>query len=224
MILDALWRLRRRFLAAAREAPAGPLGDYYAAGMADLGAHDADLVAIDLETDGLDAKSHAIIEIGCVGMTPFAIDLSTALRLRLRPPSALRGESVVVHRITDDALALAAEEPEALARLLPCLARRVIVAHFARIEMAFLDAACRRAFGAPFVAPFICTFQLEERWFPAARKSDDLRLGNLRAAYGLPDYTAHDGLIDALACGEVLLAQRARKDNPGLPVADMLRR
>ena len=111
-----------------------------------------------------------------------------------------------------------------LARILPQLAGRVLVAHFAQIEAAFLDAACQRIYGAPFVAPFICTFQLETRWFPAPRKNDHLRLGHLRAAYNLPSYTAHDGLIDAIACGELLLAQRAMKGAARARVADIVMR
>lgn len=224
MILDAVWRLKRRFHAAARAAPPGPLAAYYAAGLPDLDRDDSALAAIDLETDGLNPRSDPIIEVGLVTMTPTAIDLSTALRVRVRPPTALRHDSVIVHRITDDAVADAADEAEALATLLPRLAGRALVAHFAQIEADFLDAACRRVFGAPFVAPFICTFQLEQRWFPASRKQNELRLGPLRAAYNLPHYTAHDGLVDAIACGEVLLAQRARKGSAHVPVAAMLRR
>jgi DNA polymerase III subunit epsilon len=224
MIFDATWRLRRNFAAAARLAPKGPLADYYAAGLPDLHAADAPMAAIDLETDGLNAKNDPILEVGYVGMSAFMVDLSGALRLRIKPKSALRREAVVVHRITDDAIALAQTEAEAMATLLPRLAGRVLVAHFAQIEAAFLDAACQRIYGAPFVAPFICTFHLETRWFPTVRQNDQLRLGYLRAAYNLPLYTAHDGLIDAIACGELLLAQRARKGAGGVKIGDMLRR
>jgi DNA polymerase III subunit epsilon len=98
-----------------------------------------------------------------------------------------------------------------------------LVAHFSQIEAAFLDAACRRVYHAPFVAPFICTVQLENRWFPALRQTDALRLGKLRSAYNLPPYAAHDGLIDAIACGELLLAQRARKGAEQVPLANMIR-
>jgi len=211
MILDAAWRMKRAFAAAARAAPKGPLADYYAAGLPDLSVADAPMAAIDLETDGLNPKNDPILEVGYVAMRAGFIDLSSALRLRIKPKFALRREAVIVHRITDDAIASAQTEAETLAMLLPRLAGRVLVAHFAQIEAAFLDAACQRLYGAPFVAPFICTFQLETRWFPAVRQSDELRLGRLRAAYSLPQYTAHDGLIDAIACGEVMLAQRARK-------------
>jgi DNA polymerase-3 subunit epsilon len=224
MILDALWRLERRFAAAARRAPPGPLAEFYAAGLPDLRRPDADMAAIDLETDGLNARADQILEIGCVGMDRTGIDLSTALRLRIRPTAALRPESVAIHRITDDAISGATDEAAALALVLPRLARRVLVAHFAQIEAAFLLAACRRVYGAPFVAPFICTMQLEKRWYPATHRQDGLRLGNLRAGYNLPAYVAHDGLMDAVACGEMLLAQIARKGGIALPVHQLLAR
>ncbi len=224
MIFDASWRYARRFMAAASAAPSGPLADFYAAGPVDLSRLSAPMAAIDLETDGLQAASDQILEIGYVAIPDWQIDLSTALRARIRPKSALRREAVAIHRITDDAIAFADDEAAVLARMLPHLAGRVLVAHFAQIEAAFLDAACQRIFGAPFVAPFICTFQLETRWFPAPRQNDHLRLGHLRTAYNLPSYTAHDGLIDAIACGELLLAQRAMKGAKGLKVGDMLRR
>jgi DNA polymerase III subunit epsilon len=224
MILDAGWRFARRFAAAARSAPPGPLADFYAAGLPDMKAAPGDMVAIDLETDGLTSASDSIIEAGLVGMTTSAITLATARRHRMRPRRALTGDSVIVHRITDDALAGAETEAEGLAKILPQLAGKAIVAHFAPIEMAFLDAACRRVYGAPFVAPFICTFQLEQRWFPASHRTNELRLGHVRRAYHLPDYTAHDGLIDAIACGELLLAQIARRGQHDLPLASLLRR
>ena len=49
-------------------------------------------------------------------------------------------------------------------------------------------------------------------------------LGRLRAGYGLPSYRAHDGVVDAVACGELLLAQIDHRGGAHLPVADLLRR
>ena len=218
------WRLARKFQAAARIAPKGPLADYYAAGLADFDSRSWSMAAIDLETDGLDARNDPILELGFVTMTADGIDLGTAQKLRFRPNAALREGSVIVHGITDDALIGALERADALAMILPHLAGRVLVAHFAQIEAAFLDALCRRIYGAPFVAPFICTFQLETRWFPKPRRNDELRLGQLRATYNLPYYSAHDGLIDAIACGELLMAQRARKNDPRLRLGELIRR
>jgi DNA polymerase-3 subunit epsilon len=224
MIFDAEWRYQRRFHTAAKRAPNGPLADFCAAGPADMRGATAKMAAIDLKTDGLNAATYPILELGYAAIEKWQVDLSTALRARIKPKSALRCETVVVHRITDDAIAFADDEAAVLARVLPLLAGRVIVVHFAQIEAAFLDAACQRIYGAPFIAPLICSFQLENRWFSAVRQNDQLRLGNLRRAYNLPVYTAHDGLIDAIACGEVLLAQRSRKGAEKVRVGDMIRR
>lgn len=219
-------RLRRRFSAAATIAPPGPLAQYYAAGLPDFSGplDDAALLAIDLETDGLDFAVSALLEAGVIAIHSGQVDAGSARRIRLRPPGSLAAASVVIHGLTDDALAECLPEDEALARLLPLLAGRVLVAHFAEIEAGFLDAACRRVFGAPFVAPFICTMQLESRWFPRQRAADGLRLGKLRAAYRLPPYRGHDALVDALACAELLLAQLAHREGPPLLLSDVLQR
>ncbi|PEQ12892.1 hypothetical protein B2G71_08605 [Novosphingobium sp. PC22D] len=219
-------RLRRRFEQAAALAPPGPLRDFYAAGMPafDRPIAQIEFAAIDLETDGLDFAASAILEAGIVCGGARGIVAASATRVRFRAAAALSASSVVVHGITDDAAARALPEAEALARLLPLLAGKPLVAHFADIEAGFLDAACRRVFGAPFVAPFVCTMQLENRWFPRPRAADGLRLGKLRAGYRLPAYRAHDGLTDALACAELLLAQIAHHGCAGLTLGDLVRR
>ncbi|MCB2077344.1 MAG: hypothetical protein KDE55_06545 [Novosphingobium sp.] len=217
---------RRKFERAARAAPPGPLRDFYEAGMPSFATPlgGLEMVAIDLETDGLDFPASAILEAGIVTLGTGGVRADTAMRLRFRPDKALSPSSVVIHRITDDELAAALPEAEALALLLPQLAGKPLVAHFADIEAGFLDAACRRVFNAPFVAPFVCTMQLENRWFPRTRAADGLRLGKLRAGYRLPAYRAHDGLTDALACAELLMAQVVHRGSEGLTIGDLLRR
>jgi len=219
------WRFSRRFEAARRQAPTGPLRDFYEAGHPSFRelAENTAMVALDLETDGLDFRSSAILEAGLIDMAHDRVFAGTGQRIRMKPPCFLSEQSVVIHRITDDALCGAMEEDEALAVLLPALAGKAIVAHFAEIEAGFLDASCRRVFGAPFVAPLICTMALENRWFPRPRASDGLRLAKLRAGYGLPAYRCHDGLVDAMACAELLVAQIARRgSSPTL--GDIVRR
>ncbi|AKM10877.1 hypothetical protein AB433_14330 [Croceicoccus naphthovorans] len=215
----AAWRFARRFEAARRAAPPGPLRDFYEAGhpALDTPVDAVPMVALDLETDGLDFGTSAILEAGLIEMAHDRIFAGTGRRIRIRPTEALSEKSVVIHTITDDALADAPDEEEALARLLPHLSGKALVAHFAEIEEGFLNAACRRVWGAPFVAPFVCTMALETRWFPRTRAADGLRLAKLRAQYGLPSYRGHDGLVDAMACGELLIAQlAARGGTPSL--------
>ncbi|MEM8696133.1 MAG: exonuclease domain-containing protein [Pseudomonadota bacterium] len=224
MIFSRHGRFARKRARAAEAAKGTPLENYYAIDQPDFEA-EADamsMIAIDLETDGLDARTDAVLEAGWVGLTPQAISTPTAGRLRFRPDRKLSEQSVVIHHIMDDEAATGLAETDALTALLPALAGKPLVAHFAEIERDFLDAACRRCFDAPFVAPFICTMQLEQRWYPATRAADGLRLGKLRARHGLPAYRAHDGLTDALACAELFLAQRAKRGDAPIPLGDLL--
>ena len=87
-----------------------------------------------------------------------------------------------------------------------------MLAHHAAIEYYFLDQACRKVYGYPFIGPVVDTLALEVRSFrnrDAAPKSGELRLANARTRYGLPRYRAHNALIDGIAAGELFLAQVA---------------
>jgi DNA polymerase-3 subunit epsilon len=182
---------------------------------------DTPLVALDFESDGLE-KDAQLLEAGWVRIIDRAVKLETAQRTRIRADNRLQESAVIIHRITDDAAAGGQLEPDVLVLLLDQLKGSAIVAHAAAIEQSFLNRACLRSFGVPFVGRFICTMQLEERWFPKQRTADGLRLGKLRSQYGLPSYRSHDGLTDAIACGELFLAQCARRKVENLLLKDVL--
>ncbi|GAB5488798.1 MAG: exonuclease domain-containing protein [Parasphingorhabdus sp.] len=222
-IARSLWQ--RRWDQALERAANTPLENYYRKESPhdDTSLNSLQIIAIDFESDGLSADA-ALLEVGWTGMNCKVIDLSTAQRERIAAQNPLQEVAVTVHRITDTEAADGKAERAVLNNLVDLLAGKAILAHFAQIEAGFLDAACRRQYGAPFVGRFICTMELEERWFPASRTADGLRLGKLRAQYGLPQYRAHDGLTDAIACGELFLAQLARRDSSELRLHDILMR
>lgn len=202
---------RRRLI---RRAPPGPMRDYLSVPFPPRGRdwREAELVALDLETTGLDAVSDAILSIGLVSLRAGRIDLSTAERFPVLPDGAIPESSAVIHRITDDLAAQGLPLAEAIAVLLPRLAGRVLVAHNARFDHAFLDTACRRLFGVPFLIPLIDTQSLALRSLRRRGqifRDSDLRLHALRDRLGLPRYRAHDALTDALAVAELFLAQIA---------------
>ncbi|GAB5480584.1 MAG: exonuclease domain-containing protein [Parasphingorhabdus sp.] len=222
------WFQEKRFAAhwdrAKEAAQSTPMADYYSAPVqADQLLNDAPLIALDFESDGLEEDAQ-LLEAGWVAVEGGAVKLNSARRLRIRAESRLQGSAVIIHRITDDAAAEGQSEQDVLLALLADLKGAAILAHAAFIEHSFLNAACLRCFGVPFVGRFICTMQLEERWFPRERTADGLRLGKLRAQYGLPYYRAHDGLTDALACAELFLAQCARRRTENLLLEDVLMR
>lgn len=203
--------------------PAGPLADLASAPRWPRGTPlaDLELLALDLETTGLDPDRHEVLSVGLVPLVGLEVHLGGARHLRVRPRGEVGG-SAVVHGLTDDALAgappLEAVLPEVLRALVaPDGRRRVLLAHFAQVETGFLRAACRRAHGRAPRLQVVDTLEVERRLLPpdpdgAGADADPaaLRLDACRARHRLPRYPAHSALTDAVACGELLLAQAAR--------------
>jgi DNA polymerase-3 subunit epsilon len=124
-----------------------------------------------------------------------------------------------VHRLTDDVVAGGVPLAEALAEVLAALRGRVLLAHFARIEVGFIERACAQVLGAPFPAQVVDTLDLQRRLTAGAFGQEpapgSLRLWTARERYRLPIYRAHEPLIDALSCAELYLAQVAEMRGEG---------
>lgn len=210
----------QRRQALAKAAP-GPLADYLATPFPDRRSdcREIEIIAIDLETTGLDPKKDAILSIGLVHLDHWGIKLSTAWHRIVRIDTAIPGETAVIHHITDDQAAAGSPLDELLPEVLARMAGKPMLVHYSPIEQKFLDAACRKLYGAPFVTPIIDTLEIGQRVFERRNhliQPGDLRLFNLRPRYNLPQYKAHNALCDALATAELFLAMA---DNlyPGTP-------
>jgi len=200
----------RRKRALARAAP-GPLADYLAAPFPHKHSNcrNLEIVAIDLETTGLDPEKDEILSIGLVHIEDWGIRLDTSWHSIVRVDQAIPGESAVIHQITDDQAAAATPLEELLPEVLRRLAGKPMLVHYSPIEQNFLSAACQKLYGAPFVATIIDTLEIAQRTFERRNHTiqpGDLRLFNLRPRYNLPQYKAHNALYDALATAEVFLA------------------
>src|SRR5690606_16010952 len=116
---------------------------------------------------------------------------------------------------------------EVLAELKRALEGRVLLAHHAPFELAFLEAAFRAVGERPVRTPDVCTLELQRRLLTREGeiRPGSLRLWRSRARHGLPVTKAHDALGDALACAELYLAQAAELDaGRPLRLADVRRR
>ena len=214
-------RLLRRSVAdrqrrALRDAAPGPLADLLRAGAPDPDTplDRLPLLALDLETTGLDPARDRVLSAGWVPVDGRRVDLAGARRWVVSDAGEV-GQSATVHRLTDDELTGGVPLEDVVADLLAALSGRVLLAHFARVETEFLSAACRRLWGAGLECAVVDTLELERRavsgaWGPAP-EAGALRLWAARDRYGLPRYRAHEALTDALACAELYLAQTARE-------------
>ncbi|SHF05645.1 DNA polymerase-3 subunit epsilon [Modicisalibacter ilicicola DSM 19980] len=208
----------RRFFAAGGPAPETPIGQ-------------ASLVALDLETTGLDPGRHGIVSIGVLPFSLRRIRLSEKRYWVLNPPRTLTEKSVTLHRITHSEIASAPDLDDILDELLAVLAGRLAVVHYRNIERSFLDSAVRARLRERLMFPVIDTMQLEarlhrrRRWAWAKRLSGrkplSIRLHESRQRYHLPPYPGHHALGDALATAELLQAQIANHYHPETPVGEL---
>ena len=173
-----------------------------------------EFIAVDLETTGLSPNQHEVVSIGWCVIKGMSILYGDRGHVLCKPEKELTEESAVIHTLTDDVLAEAPPLCESLEAFLPHAAGRVLIAHHCKIEKGFLDKACKKCFGLPFEMPTIDTMGLEIRTLMRTGKPLEpgmLRLDALRSRYNLPRYKSHNAMIDAIAAGELFLAQAAHR-------------
>lgn len=184
------------------------------------------MVALDIETTGLDPRHDEIVSIGLVPMRLDVIRASASRHWIVRPLGRLNAESVAIHAITHAQIETAPDLAQILGEVLDALAGSVVVVHCRSIERSFLDAALRARIGEGIEFPVIDTMELEARLhrreqaglfarlFRRKRTRLSIRLADARARYHLPRYRAHHALTDALATAELLQAQLAHRFSP----------
>ena len=205
---------------------------YYAAGLplGDTPLVAVPMVALDVETTGLDPVRDGIVSIGLVPMTLERIQASGSRHWIVRPRVPLAESSVTFHGITDSRVEEAPDLNAILGEVLEVMAGRIVVVHCRDIERQFLDQALKPRIGEGIVFPTIDTMALEAGLHPRRRpgvlarlfgrpEPVSIRLAASRVRYGLPRYGLHHALTDALATGELFQAQVAHHLSPHTPLS-----
>ena len=212
--------LRHRRRLATTRGLDGPLGAYYRSMDPSPNVPTADwrnarFLCLDIETTGFDPRRDHLLSAGWIRVDNGSIDASSARHgVVTLEDGAEVGQSAATHRITDTEAADGRPAGEVLDAILGDLAGRVLVCHFAQLEISFLDAICRRERGQRFwprqlVDSMQWHLDLRRRaWEPV--EGDDMRLYSLIDSYGLPATRPHNGLSDAFATAMLLLAMAQR--------------
>jgi DNA polymerase III subunit epsilon len=172
----------------------------HAAGDEAAALHDVTFGVVDLETTGGSPADSAITEIGAVvyrGGERLRSFHTLVDPQRAIPPS-------VSHLTGIDAVCVAGQPPieSVLPTLVEFLRGAVFVAHNARFDFAFLNAALRRLSYDPLVSPPVCTAKLARRivWPDVP----NVRLETLAQYFSTSIRPSHRAFDDARACAEVL--------------------
>ena len=167
----------------------------------------------DGEMSSLDPATGALLSLGWVAIEGGAIQLGSARHYLISGAQAV-GQSATIHHIHDRELARGLPAAAVMTAFLQAAAGKVLVFHHAALDIAFLNRCCERLYGAPLLLPTLDTLRLEQRQRERrglACAPGALTLTSCREHYGLPAHAAHNALLDAIATGELLLAQIAHR-------------
>ncbi len=188
-------------------------------------------LAMDFETTGLDSDQDDIITIGTVPFTLNRIFVNQARHWTVRPQKQLAEESVVIHGITHSDVLDAPDLKEVFDQVLEQMAGKIMVVHYERIEREFFNRALLIRIEEGIEFPVVDTMHIETHIQQRlsggiinkirGKKPESVRLGASRTRYGLPQYTPHHALTDAVATAELLQAQIAYHYNRQQPISQL---
>ena len=159
---------------------------------------DEEFVAFDLETTGLSARFDRIIEIGAVRMrNGKEID---RFQTFVDPKEPLRREIVDLTGITDEMLKGAPTLEEVFPKFLEFVGDRVLVAHNADFDTAFIRGVCKQL-GYEYGFTSADTLVLAQNLLPQLSKH---KLNLVADALSLPEFNHHRAADDAVICGMIM--------------------
>jgi DNA polymerase-3 subunit epsilon len=178
----------------------------------------------DGEMSSLEAAQGELLSVGWVPVEGGRVILAGARHALIQAELSV-GQSATIHQLRDCELQAGSPLGEVMSRFLEDAVARVLVFHNARLDIAFLDQASRLLYGAPLLLPVLDTLRIEKTRLArrdVPLKPGDLALQGCRKRYGLPQYPAHNALMDAVATAELLIAQARHKSARGnINLADL---
>jgi DNA polymerase-3 subunit epsilon len=185
---------------------------------------DAEFCVLDLETTGLDLNRDDIVSFGAAPVVGGRILCGRVTYREVRPTRPVSVDALTVHGLRTADLAGAPPLDEVLDDLIGALSGRVLVAHAAWVERAFLDRALRPR-GLRTARAVVDTAAL----LRACRLADsdsgtEPALEAAARRLNLPVYTPHHALGDAFTTAQVFLALATRLERRRtLTVRDLCR-
>ena len=168
---------------------------------------EAEYCAIDVETTGLDLRRDSIISIGAVMIRDGRIVCADSHYSLIRPACPVSVPSMRVHCLRPADLQDAPTAEDIGQEIARKLAGRIVIAHAAWIERAFLGRLLHEA-GLRFAAPVIDTAALARDlgYAQGGSHGREPSLELLARRLALPVYAPHHALGDAITTAAVFLA------------------
>lgn len=186
---------------------------------------DVNFLVVDGEMSSMETDTGELLSLGWVPIRRGRILLSEAQHVLFQTKGSV-GDSAVIHQIRDCDLNNGLSLEDATGNFLQAAEGSVLVFHHAKLDLAFLNKISRHLYNAPLLLPVVDTLDidlamLKRRDVPI--KKGALSLQGCRQRYYLPQYPAHNALMDAVATAELLLAQIQKRASGGRLALSALR-
>ncbi|MDX6750868.1 3'-5' exonuclease [Geminicoccaceae bacterium 1502E] len=177
-----------------------------------------ELVSIDCETTGLDARRCELLSVGAVRVAGERIRTSERLELMVRPEGGITAELIKVHHIRPTDVARALPPEEAMRQVLRFIGPRPLLGYFVAFDAAVLERYARPLLGCGLPNRRVEVSRLYYDWrsrqLPQGANID-LGFETIRRTLDLPPHAAHDASGDALMAAMMYLRLKGNWTPPG---------
>ncbi len=174
-----------------------------------------EVVSIDCETTGLNARKDDIVAIAAIKIRGARIVTSERFEATLRPEARMRPDAIKIHRLREADVADGRAIRDALPELLHFIGGRPLVGYHLDFDVAMLNKHVRRFLGVELPNARIETSALyyERKYGDAPPGTQvDLSFASLLDDLKLPMLDRHDAYSDALMTAMIYLALRDLKE------------
>lgn len=170
---------------------------------------DDEIIVFDLETTGFSREKDRIIEIGAVKLKNR--EIVEEFQTFVNPQMPISQKSIEITGITDETVADAPYEKEAVKKFLEFAGNGVLVAHNADFDTSFLRATCNRQ-GLEYKFSHVDTLELSRAALPNLKSH---KLNTVAKEYKLGDFNHHRANDDAKIAAEIFKKMTASTSKLG---------
>jgi DNA polymerase-3 subunit epsilon len=180
-------------------------------------------VVVDTESSGLDPARDRLLSVGACAVRNQVLRLNEIFEVCIRQTRPSEDDNILVHGISASAQLAGEDAAQALVAFLEFLRGDQPVAFHAAFDATLTARALRTVLGV----------KLRRRWFDAEEMvcalfphepGQNRSLDHWLARFGIPGYSRHDALSDAIATAELLLIALEQASAQGIRTARELQR
>ena len=177
--------------------------------------HDQRYIAVDIETTSLDPVSGHILSIAWVPIEPPMILINEARYHEFQVAAHVDlQQSPTIHGLTKAQLTSGGDIKTILKDLEAILYNRIMVCHHQRLDWSYLreNPITKSLHFEPLGIFDTLSYEKNKLSFSneSQLNNSSLTLSACRTRHGLPSYTSHHAMDDAIACAELFLAQATK--------------